>query len=100
MSKKCADCGCEVNPNVIQGMYYCPRCDDDKTERDVLPLTVFDKITESVETLAEKLVYMRVVSWDDEINWYSLALRSHCFRTKEEAIAATIEELKKEVEDA
>ena len=57
MSKKCADCGCEVNPNIIQGMYYCPRCDDVKTEREVLPLTVFDYITQSVEALAERLVY-------------------------------------------
>lgn len=61
--------------------------------------TVFDHITESVETLAEKLVYRRVVSWDDEINWYSVGLRGYCFRTKEEAIAATIEELKKEAKD-
>ena len=41
---KCADCGCEVNRNVIQGMYYCPRCDDDKSERDVLEITNRDVI--------------------------------------------------------
>lgn len=58
--------------------------------------TVFDCITQSEEKLAETLVYMRVVSWDDEVNWYSVVLRSYCFRTKEEALAATIKELKKE----
>lgn len=41
---KCADCGCEVNRNVIQGMYYCPRCDDDKSEKDVLVMTNRDLI--------------------------------------------------------
>ena len=56
--------------------------------------TVFDRITVNEETLAEVLVYMRVVSWDDEINWYSVVLRSYCFRTKEEAIAATVAKLK------
>jgi hypothetical protein len=50
----------------------------------------------SDEELAEHLVYMRVVSWDDEVNWYSVVLRSYCFGSKEEALAATIKELKKE----
>lgn len=113
MSKKCADCGCEVNPNVIQGMYYCPRCDDDKTERDVLPLTVFDYITQSEEKLAEMLVYERVVIKNIQINdsdsshnhgtymkiWASALLPTKFFDDKEKAFEATIEELKKAVKD-
>lgn len=111
MSKKCIWCGGEVNPNVIQGMYYCPRCDEDLTDRDVLPMTVFDKITESVETLAEKLVYEHVVINNIQINdsyssntdgscikmWKSALLSTKVFDDKEKAIAATLEELKKEV---
>ena len=113
MSKKCADCGCEVNPNVIQGMYYCPRCDDDKTERDVLPLTVFDKITESEEVLAEKFVYQTIEFFYDDNHkkipnntyYVSTLLVSEktggkiYFETKEHAIAATVAELKKEYKE-
>ena len=108
MSKKCADCGCAVNPNVIQGMYYCPRCDDDKSERDVLPLTVFDYITQSVEKLAEKLVYRRnckMIHNNDKASveywtysWKSTIVEGS-FETYEEAYEATLEELKNEVED-
>ena len=87
--KKCSKCR-NYNGNIL----ICESCTHYKPK-----LTVFDHITQSVEALAEKLVYMRVVSWDDEINWYSVVLRSYCFRTKEAAIAATIVELKKEVKD-
>jgi hypothetical protein len=52
--------------------------------------TVFDHITQSVETLAEKLVY-RYCS-----TWRSFLLQGYEFLTKAEAIAATVEELKKE----
>lgn len=108
MSKKCADCGCEVNPNVIQGMYYCPRCDDDKTERDVLPLTVFDYITQSEEKLVELLVCQidttkkKLIVLPEieeqlyvETTWKS-TLTGAFYATKNEAVEATLEELKKE----
>jgi hypothetical protein len=99
MSKKCIWCGGEVNPNVIQGMYYCPRCDEDLTDQDVLPMTVFDKITESVETLAENFICKILTEYDEykwrgeigHINW-----KSEEFDTRAEALIATIEELKKE----
>ena len=87
MSKKCADCGCEVNRNVIQGMYYCPRCDDDKSERDVLPLILFDRLTASPEVLAEKLVYCHIAGWTSY-------LMSYHTLDREEAIAATVAKLK------
>jgi hypothetical protein len=56
--------------------------------------TVFDKITESVETLAEKLVY-RDMLLDA---WVSTLLTVH-FKTEAEAIAATVEDLKKEYKE-
>lgn len=67
-----------------------------------LPKTLFDQITQSPETLAERLVY-RV--WDEfEIDWvwYSTVLKASSgrdfnkvsFNTKEEAIAATVAKLK------
>ena len=93
MSKKCADCGCEVNRNVIQGMYYCPRCDDDKREIDVLPMTLFDRITASPEVLAEKLVYYLRYG-----NCYASSITSDVFKSKEEAIAATVAKLKEVAE--
>ena len=100
MSKKCIWCGCEVNPNVIQGMYYCPHCDEDLTDKDVLPMTVFDKITESAETLAEKLVTTTSITtyggkFRHQLAWCSLIVEGFWY-TRDEALIATIEELKKE----
>ena len=97
MSKKCADCGCEVNRNVIQGMYYCPRCDDDKREIDVLPMTLFDRVTASPEVLAERLVYITVTAWGETV-YMSTIIRDGMFKTREEAIAATVAKLKEVVE--
>ena len=97
MSKKCADCGCEVNRNVIQGMYYCPRCDDDKREIDVLPMTVFDRITASPKVLAEKFVYSVAFDYCYE-EWYSTLFPDKDFGTKPEAIAATVAKLKEVAE--
>lgn len=62
-------------------------------------MTNFEKITESPEDLAEKLVY----SSEDE--WYGKQYRAivgddicEWFRTRDQAVAATLEWLKKEVE--
>ncbi len=60
--------------------------------------TVFDKITESVETPAEKLVfnyYFEDCHYQTRA-WKSLFFLHNRYKTKAEAIAATIEELKKE----
>ena len=102
MSKKCIWCGGEVNPNVIQGMYYCPRCDEDLTDQDVLPMTVFDYITESAEKLAENFIY-KILTEHDEYKWRgeigSINWKSEEFDTRAEALIATIVELKKEAKD-
>jgi hypothetical protein len=58
--------------------------------------TVFDHITQSVEALAEKLVY-----WEQnppESGWTSNIGRRNVYRNYDEAVAATIKELKKEWE--
>lgn len=100
MSKKCIWCGCEVNPNVIQGMYYCPHCDEDLTDLGVLPMTVFDHITESVETLAENFI-CKILTEHDEYKWRGeidcINWKSEEFDTRAEALIATIVELKKEL---
>jgi ABC-type molybdate transport system ATPase subunit len=99
MSEKCIWCGGEVNPNVIQGMYYCPHCDEDLTDKDVLPMTVFDHITESVEALAEKLVYSEWIETFGKtlLMWNSTVLSpSKHFKSRPEAIVATVAEMKKE----
>lgn len=57
--------------------------------------TVFDHITQSEETLAEKLVYFKERIFPDDI-WESTLFFRQSFYSKEEAIAATVEELKKE----
>jgi hypothetical protein len=64
-------------------------------DKDVLPLTVFDKITESAEKLAEEFVdalYDRVAC---EYRYYSM-LTAEFYDTRAEALIATIVELKKE----
>lgn len=97
MSKKCADCGCEVNRNVIQGMYYCPRCDDDKREIDVLPMTVFDHIKQSPEVISKFLVFHNRI-YKGRTKYHSSVVGGE-FDSYEEAIAATVAKLKEVVKD-
>lgn len=52
--------------------------------------TVFDRITQSEETLAEKLVYR----YDGNNTWRSFLLYGYEFLIKSEAIAATVAKLK------
>lgn len=97
MPKKCNDCGCGVVSSTPQGMYYCPRCDKDKSEKDVSTVIVFDIITEDVGTLAEKLVY-EAATYDGD-GHVLLGYRSTIIRgfwlSEEEAITAVTEELEK-----
>lgn len=92
MSKKHFSCDKEVIGSDKDG-YYCPHCNVDLTDRDVLPMIVFDKITESPETLAEKLVYQNYIGlWCSPfIQWGK--------DTKAEAFAATVAKLKEVAKD-
>lgn len=74
-----------------------------KKEWTFEPKTVFDKITQSYETLADAFVYGQF--YPQGMRYISILLYTsnkyqgeHTFNTREEAIAATIEELKREVE--
>lgn len=98
MSKKCNNCGCGVMPVIPQGMYYCPRCNKDKSEKDVSTVIVFDIITESVGTLARNFVYEAVTCDGDGhvLSGYRSTIIRGFWLSKEEAITAVTKELKKE----
>ena len=96
--KKCSfnECReCEYSPAI-------PACDADKRE-DGLNVyfvqlnTNFDRITESPEALAEKLVYS---VWD-EFNGYrwTSSVIQYAYKRRREAVTATLEWLNKEVEE-
>ena len=58
--------------------------------------TVFEQITQSEETLADKLVYHGVTSWDDE--FYASTICDEIYKTRAEAFAATVARLKEVTE--
>ena len=79
--------------------------------KKIIKQTVFDHITQNVETLAEKLVYEKAVKVNAPIyedysitigvrtvirNVWSSALTEDTYTNRAEAVAGTIEELKKE----
>ena len=103
MSKKCGECKWF---NKIVGIHCTwheiEMYPNEEACGDFEPLTVFDHITESVETLAKEFVAEFSI-YGGRSYWCSLLLAEighsvfeQRFNTKEEAIAATIEELKKE----
>ena len=102
MCKKCVWCGGKAVYLGFAGIgYYCPHCEVKLTEDEVInDMTVFARITASPEVLAEKLVYSITTrcSIGAVKNWYSTLELGTYFRTKEEAIAATVARLK-EVEN-
>lgn len=63
--------------------------EDKKRKREQMKQTVFDRITQSPEVLAEKLVYYLRYG-----NCYASSIISDVFKSKEEAIAATVAKLK------
>ena len=96
--EKCAfdECRqCEYSPAI-------PDCDGDKREDGlnvyfVQLKTNFDRITESPEELAEKVVYLVTDKYDDGTEWHSVLVNGG-WRTREEAVAETIKWLNKEEE--
>ena len=81
---KCPKCGSE---------YFEVREDDTCLSCGWQRKTVFHHITESPETLAEKLVYIIVCEEDTSIRgWTSSFTDVH--ETKEQAFSATVEKLK------
>jgi hypothetical protein len=104
MSKKCPICG---SINCIVGVgkagagkpwFTCLHCHTDLWEEEILPVTVFDRITESVETLADEFVdalYDRVAG---EYRYYSM-LTAEFYDSRKEALTATVAELKNEYKE-
>lgn len=102
MSKlECRKCGYEGTD------WRCPICDELVIAKPKNP-TVFNHITESEEALAEKLVYVSLEEYYKPFSankcgngivireeWRS-TITGGTWKTRAEAIAATIEELKKE----
>ena len=97
MSKKCIWCGCEVNPGLAGKGYYCPHCDEDLTEDGVNDMTVFDRITQSEETLAVEFVGMMYDRVSGNDRYYSM-LTGEFYNDYAEALEATVAKLKEVAE--
>ena len=102
MNKICPLCG---GVAVLSGknflnedVYECTVCHEPGHHSRFKEKTVFDKITESVEKLAGKLVYYASVKIGREtrLGWLSTITGDRFYYLREEAIAATVAELKKE----
>ena len=79
-----------------------PQCDriartDGKDVYFIETKTNFDRITESPEALAEKVVYLVTDKYDDGTEWHSVLVNGG-WRTREEAVAETLKWLNKEAE--
>lgn len=97
MSKKCPECG-SLNIEYLfeEEDSWCKDCGLHFPSSDAIIASVFDHITESVETLAEKMVYIIVCEEDTNMRGWTSNVVESVFETYAEALAATIEGLKKE----
>ena len=91
--KKCSKCK-NYNGNIL----ICESCAHYKPKP-----TVFEHITESEEALAEKMVFLKAVTYSfnakDNTNYTEQWISTICndvYPSKHEAFVATVEELKKE----
>ena len=96
MRKQCPRCGSREVYKVWDNVSMCLDCEKRFDTEDKTKQTVFQKITQSEETLAEKLVYHGVTSWDDE--FYASTICNEIYKTRAEAIAATVAMLKEVAE--
>lgn len=106
MSKRtCKDCRNRFSDEGTCPVRFGVSDTDDATNCDTFePITVFDRITQSPETLAPNFVY-HVTSFLDGLDkpkkiWYSTLIHNKSFETELEAKRATVARLKEEVEDA
>lgn len=97
MSKKCGDCRYFATTGSSSVCtLYCSGTSEEECCRNHEAKTLFDQLTASREAFADKLVY--AVHYGGLYFWHStLIYPAFPFETKEKAIAATLEELKKEV---
>ena len=95
--KKCKSVAVEYEDYCGGTSYYrCKTCGQRGSKDKFTQNTVFDRITQSPEVLAEKLVYHGVTSWDDE--FYASTICDEIYKTRAEAIAATVAKLKEVAE--
>jgi hypothetical protein len=94
MNKKCPDCGSLNVEEVFDGESYCKDCFLHCATDDLEDASVFDRITQSPEVLAEKLVYVSLFN----ACWYSTLTGDVMYKSREEAEAATVARLKEMAE--
>lgn len=99
MSKKCPECG-SLNIEYLfeENESWCNDCGLHFQTCEALIASVFDHITESVEALANELVY-QFIGYDGNglfHGYWKSTITDEDYTTKEKAIAATVAELKKE----
>lgn len=101
MSNKCPRCGNSLmailasNKNPLTDILQCDICRFAGERRIFNNTTLFDRITQSPEVLAEELVYCEKPECFCECaSWRSVILGNVSYATKEKAIAATVAKLK------
>ena len=99
MSKiKCPECGSDniLTERRLDGFHACLECLHRWKIRESQPKkTLFHRITASPEALAEKLVYLVMNSYNGAVNYYwRSTIIDKAWKTKQEAIAATVAKLK------
>ena len=95
----CPDCGSDMvmTERRPDGYHICRKCCFYWRNEAKPKQTIFKEITQSEEALAEKLVYITVTAWGETV-YMSTIIRDRMFKTREEAIAATVARLKEVAE--
>ena len=101
MSKKCPICKStdvtEHTPGIFgDSRHRCNSCGEINFTANFIEPTLFDRITQSREVLAEKLVYKTLVVGNNRVTYscWRSTITEESYRTKKEAIVATLEKLK------
>lgn len=101
MNKKCPDCKStdvtEYTPGIFgDSRHKCNSCGAISVTADFVEPTLFDCITQSEETLAEKLVYKTIEIAVNRVTYscWKSTITEESYRTKTEAFDATVEKLK------
>lgn len=102
MSKiKCPQCGDrDVSITIYtppdRDVASCNKCGYTSLAEDFPKQSIFDHITASLEALAEKLVYRTIEMAVNRVTYscWKSTITEEAYRTKEEAIAATVARLK------
>lgn len=102
MSEKCPQCGnADFRLDLINKKVICNMCGDKsipfpEIRKCPIRLSIFQRITTSPEVLAEKLVYRTIEIAVNRVTYscWKSTITEDAYRTKAEAIAATVAKLK------